>query len=176
MRLPIIVLGVSLGALAIGPVQAEFPGVYFPPGFSQANEQALLDLQEAETLAAAEESKEASKTTLASTDATATKKTATKTAAKTVATKSKTSAKKTATKRLAAKTSKTTLAAKGKINVNTASFDDLLKIRGLTKSQAEEIISFRQSHGRFQHVEDLTKVQNIEPRFLRLIKKQLTTG
>lgn len=52
-------------------------------------------------------------------------------------------------------------AASDKININTASSDDLQKLTGIGPSLAERIIEYRETNGRFSSVDDLQNVSGI---------------
>lgn len=43
-----------------------------------------------------------------------------------------------------------------KINVNTATVKQLIKVKGLTKANAKAIVAYRKAHGNFQTINDLT--------------------
>lgn len=43
-----------------------------------------------------------------------------------------------------------------KVNVNTATLKDLMKVKGLSKANARAIIAYRKAHGNFQNINDLT--------------------
>lgn len=48
-----------------------------------------------------------------------------------------------------------------KININTASADELIVLKGIGKVNAQKIIDFRDRHGNFQTPEDLMEVPGI---------------
>jgi competence protein ComEA len=48
-----------------------------------------------------------------------------------------------------------------KININTASADELLQLRGIGEKKAASIIEFREKQGPFKSPEDLLKVPGI---------------
>lgn len=54
------------------------------------------------------------------------------------------------------KTTKTT-----KININTATFDELQALEGIGEVKAKAIIEYRQKNGEFKKITDLTKVNGI---------------
>lgn len=50
------------------------------------------------------------------------------------------------------------------ININTASRDELMKLRGVGEANADRIIEYREEHGPFQKPEDITKVKGVGPK------------
>ncbi len=61
-----------------------------------------------------------------------------------------------------------------KINLNTAPADSLELIPGIGPVYAERITGYREKHGRFKSVMDLTKVSGIGPKTVKEIEKYLT--
>ncbi len=51
---------------------------------------------------------------------------------------------------------------KSKVNINTASKEELMTIPGIGESKALAIIAYRQEHGAFSKIEDVTKVEGIK--------------
>jgi len=49
----------------------------------------------------------------------------------------------------------------GKVNINTASHDELVTLEGVGDSYADRIIEYREKNGPFQSPEDLLKVKGI---------------
>ena len=57
-----------------------------------------------------------------------------------------------------------------KVNLNTASLEDLQKIPGVGPSTAQKILAYRQQNGPFQQVEDLMQVKGIkEGKFAKMV-------
>jgi competence protein ComEA len=57
-----------------------------------------------------------------------------------------------------------------KINVNTASPEELGSLKGIGPKMAEKIIAFRKANGPFKEPDDLLKVDGIGPKLLESIK------
>ena len=49
----------------------------------------------------------------------------------------------------------------GKININSASVEQLTELKGIGPAYAQRIIEYREKHGSFEKPEDITKVQGI---------------
>lgn len=49
----------------------------------------------------------------------------------------------------------------GKVNINTASTEELTSLKGIGQTRAESIVAYRQEHGAFAAVEDLKAVSGI---------------
>ncbi|SFJ10141.1 helix-hairpin-helix domain-containing protein [Thermoflavimicrobium dichotomicum] len=62
----------------------------------------------------------------------------------------------------------------GKININTATIQDLEKLDGLGPSKAEAIVKYREEHGAFRSIDDLTKVPGIGEKTLQKFRDQIT--
>ncbi len=60
-----------------------------------------------------------------------------------------------------------------KININTASTTDLEKISGIGPSLAQKIISYRNSNGKFESIDDLKNVSGIGQKKFESIKDSL---
>jgi competence protein ComEA len=74
-------------------------------------------------------------------------------------------------------TTTTTMTTKAKINLNTASVKDLMKVKGINASRARAIIAYRKQHGDFKSIEDLSNVkgfQNMKSNRLQQIQQQIT--
>ena len=64
----------------------------------------------------------------------------------------------------------------GKINVNTATFEDLLYVPGIGEVTANNIIAYRDAYGPFVELEDLENVSGIGPKKLEQFAAYLTIG
>ena len=64
----------------------------------------------------------------------------------------------------------------GKINLNTASSEELQTISGIGAKRAEDIIAYRESHGGFQSVDDLKNVSGIGDKTLDKIRDSIYVG
>lgn len=62
------------------------------------------------------------------------------------------------------------------IDINSASVMDLTALPGIGKTLAGEIVAYRQSHGRFSHVEELLHVPGIGESRLEAILSLITVG
>lgn len=61
-----------------------------------------------------------------------------------------------------------------KININTASVEDLDKLSGVGPSTAADIISYRQRNGGFKKIEDIMKVPGIKEKTFSKIRDQIS--
>lgn len=62
----------------------------------------------------------------------------------------------------------------GKVNLNTASKEELLSLTGIGDVKADSIIRYREEHGSFQSVEDIKKIEGIKDGVFNKIKDQIT--
>lgn len=60
------------------------------------------------------------------------------------------------------------------VNLNTATADDFKNVKGVGPKKAERIVKYREEHGPFKQVHDLTGVSGIGEKSLAKIKDQLT--
>ncbi|WP_020062225.1 helix-hairpin-helix domain-containing protein [Bacillus sp. 123MFChir2] len=61
----------------------------------------------------------------------------------------------------------------GKIQINTATKDQIEKISGIGPRKAENIIKYREQHGPFQKVEDLLEIDGIGEKSLEKMKDEI---
>ncbi len=62
----------------------------------------------------------------------------------------------------------------GKVNLNTASQEELMTLTGVGEAKARQIIQYRQSHGTFQTIEDVMKIPGIKEGLFEKIKEDIT--
>jgi competence protein ComEA len=62
----------------------------------------------------------------------------------------------------------------GKVNINNASLEELSQLKRVGPKYAERIIEYRESHGAFKQVEDITNVPGIGPKTLEVNKDIIT--
>jgi len=65
-------------------------------------------------------------------------------------------------------------AAGTKVNINTATEDELTSIPGIGPSKASSIISYREENGKFSSIEDIMNVTGIKDKFFARIKDYIT--
>ena len=64
----------------------------------------------------------------------------------------------------------------GKLNINTASFEELKTLNGIGDTRAESILKYRAEHGGFQTIEDLMNVEGIKEGVFEKIKDRITVN
>ncbi len=57
-----------------------------------------------------------------------------------------------------------------KVDLNKATVQELIKLKGIGKKYAERIIEYREKNGKFKTIEDLMKVKGIGQKKFELIK------
>ena len=63
----------------------------------------------------------------------------------------------------------------GKININTATKEELMTLPGIGESKANDIIKYREANGQFKSIEELTNINGIGENILAKIKENITT-
>lgn len=61
-----------------------------------------------------------------------------------------------------------------KININTASKEQLMTLKGIGESRAQDIISYRKEYGSFDKIEDIMKVAGIKEAAFQKIRENIT--
>ena len=62
-----------------------------------------------------------------------------------------------------------------KININTASAEELTQLKRIGPKLSERIVEYREKHGHFKCPEDITQVRGIGPKTYELNKDQIST-
>lgn len=60
------------------------------------------------------------------------------------------------------------------VNINTASLEELMTLKGIGSSRAEDIIRYREEAGGFTKIEDIMKVPGIKNTAFQKIKENIT--
>lgn len=61
----------------------------------------------------------------------------------------------------------------GKVNLNTASEEQLMTLSGIGKAKASAIVRYREEHGGFQSIEELKEVEGIKDGVFNKVKDQI---
>jgi competence protein ComEA len=64
----------------------------------------------------------------------------------------------------------------GTLNINTASIEELAKIKGIGPKLAEKIIQYRETNGPFQKASDIVNVPGVGPKIWETNQDTLTVG
>jgi competence protein ComEA len=62
-----------------------------------------------------------------------------------------------------------------KVDLNTASLEQLVSLPGVGKKKAAAIIEYRAKHGKFNSVNDLVNVKGVGDKMLQKLKSQIET-
>lgn len=63
-----------------------------------------------------------------------------------------------------------------RVNLNTATIDELVTLPGIGRSYAQRIVEFREKNGPFKKVEDLLNVRGIGEKTFERIRDRITVG
>jgi len=58
------------------------------------------------------------------------------------------------------------------LDINTASTEEFVKVKGIGEKKAERIISYRKEHGNFKNVDELKNVKGIGEKIVSIIKEE----
>lgn len=61
----------------------------------------------------------------------------------------------------------------GKVNLNTATKEELMTLSGIGEVKADAIIRYREEHGGFQSIEDIKKIEGIKDGVFNKVKDQI---
>ena len=64
-------------------------------------------------------------------------------------------------------------AVSGKVNLNTATKEELMSLRGIGESRAEDIIRYRENFGPFERIEDIMNISGIKEAAFQKIKESI---
>lgn len=62
----------------------------------------------------------------------------------------------------------------GKVNLNTATKDELMTLSGVGESKADSIISYREDKGKFKKIEEIMEISGIKEGLFQKIKDDIT--
>ena len=62
----------------------------------------------------------------------------------------------------------------GKVNLNTASLEELMTLNGIGETRAEAILEYRKQHGLFTKIEDIMMIPGIKEGIFSKIREQIT--
>ncbi|WP_405728907.1 ComEA family DNA-binding protein [Anaerotignum sp.] len=63
-----------------------------------------------------------------------------------------------------------------KININTATAEELISLSGIGEGRAADIIAYREENGTFGRIEDMMRVPGIGEKTFEEIKERITVG
>lgn len=61
-----------------------------------------------------------------------------------------------------------------KINLNTATKEELMTLRGIGEARAEDILRYREEHGTFETIEEIMEISGIKDAAFQKIKEYIT--
>lgn len=64
----------------------------------------------------------------------------------------------------------------GKLDINTATAEELMRLSGIGEKRAADIIVYRERNGAFSSIEDIMKVSGIGEKTFEKIKNEITVG
>lgn len=64
----------------------------------------------------------------------------------------------------------------GKVNLNTASKEELMTLPGIGAAKAQSIVRYREEHGRFERIEDIMEIEGIKSGVFQKIQDEITVS
>jgi len=58
------------------------------------------------------------------------------------------------------------------LDINTASAEEFVKVKGIGEKKAERIIAYRDEHGKFSSIDELKNVKGIGEKIVNIIKSE----
>jgi competence protein ComEA len=58
------------------------------------------------------------------------------------------------------------------LDINTASAEEFVKVKGIGAKKAERIISYRTEHGKFNSIDELKNIKGIGEKIVSIIKEE----
>ncbi len=58
------------------------------------------------------------------------------------------------------------------LDINTASAEEFVKVKGIGTKKAERIVSYRTEHGKFNSIDELKNVKGIGEKIVSIIKEE----
>lgn len=62
----------------------------------------------------------------------------------------------------------------GKVNLNTADAEELMRLNGIGEKRAADIIAYREEKGNFQSIEEIMEISGIGEKLFEQIKEEIT--
>ena len=70
----------------------------------------------------------------------------------------------------------TGISADGKININTASLEELCTLTGIGETRAQAIMEYREQNGGFHSIEELMNIDGIKEKIFEKLRGEVTVG
>lgn len=64
----------------------------------------------------------------------------------------------------------------GKIDLNTADAEELMRLEGIGEKRAEDIVAYREEKGGFRKIEEIMEVPGIGEKVFEQIREDITIG